>query len=208
MNRHLSFQTYETPSAISAPETLSDDEVLIIQRASSLVGSGDLSVWVYPDAGELVVARPSRRLPVAPDEFVISAATDYVDYQLGRAMAAETRLRRYAKANKLKEFVTLGYQNSDPNRRLQTATRDPERLFRKLRKYYPAFPYVAVAEYGKQFGGLHWNLLLPDHLMREYLSNAWVYGDAHPQTCQTKADLEAVVRYVSKDFADLRASIH
>lgn len=208
MKNHHSFNTYETPPTISAPDTTSDDELLILKSASSLVGSGELCVWVYPDAGELVVARPGRRLSVKPDECVISAAPDYIDYQLGRAMAAETRLRRYAKANKLTEYVTLGYQKVDGDRHLETATRDPERLFKKLRRYYSKFPYVAVAEYGEEFGKLHWNLLLPEHIAIESFAKAWVHGEIYPKTCPTKEDLEIVVRYISKDFADLRTSVH
>lgn len=207
MNDHLSFRTYETPLAISAPETTTEEELLILESASSLVGSGDLCVWVYPDAGELVVARPGRRLPVKPDECVISAAPDYIDYQLGRAMAAETRLRRYAKANKLTEYITLGYQKVEGDRSLETSTRDPERFLGKLRKHYPKFPYVAVAEFGEQFGKLHWNLLLPEHISVENLLRAWAYGEVCPKTCPTKEDLETVVRYIGKDFADLRTSV-
>lgn len=207
MNDHLSFNTYETPLAVSAPETTTDEELLILKSASSLVGSGGLCVWVYPDAGELVVARPGRRLPVNPDECVICAAPDYIDYQLGRAMAAETRLRRYAKANKLTEFVTLGYQRAETNRGLDTATRDPERFFGKLRKHYPRFPYAAVAEYGEKLGYLHWHMLLPKELSLSDIEEAWVHGEVHPESCPTKEDLESVVRYMSKDFADLRTSI-
>jgi hypothetical protein len=208
MNDHLSFfYPYGTPLAISAPETTTEEELLILKSASSLVGSGDLCVWVYPDAGELVVARPGRRLPVKPDECVISAAPDYIDYQLGRAMAAETRLRRYAKANKLTEFVTLGYQRAELNRGLDTATRDPERLFGKLRKHYPRFPYAAVAEYGKTLGYLHWHVLLPKEFSLSDIEDAWIHGEVHPESCPTKEDLELVVRYMTKDFADLRTSI-
>jgi len=208
MRDHLSFNTYETPPAISAPATTTEAELLILKSASSLIGSGDLFVWVYPDAGELVVAKPGRRKPIKPDECLISAAPDFIDYQLGRAMAAETRLRRYAKANKLTQYVTLGYQNINGERHLETATRDPERLFGKLRNDYSKFPYIAVAEYGEQFGKLHWNLLLPEHIAIESFENAWVHGEIYPKTCPTKQDLEIVVRYISKDFADLRTSIH
>jgi hypothetical protein len=207
MNDHHSFNTYETPPAISAPETTTEDELLILRSVSSHVGSGDLCVWVYPDAGELVVARPGRRLPVKPDECVISAAPDYIDYQLGRAMAAETRLRRYAKANKLTEFITLGYQKADLNRSLSTATRDPERFFGKLRARYPNFPYAAVAEYGEELGYLHWHLLLPKVLSLSDMEKAWIHGEIHPETCSIKEDLETVVRYMAKDFADLRTSV-
>jgi hypothetical protein len=122
-------------------------------------------------------------------------------------MAAETRLRRYAKANKLIEYITLGYQKVDGGRALKTASRDPERLLGKLRKHYPKFPYVAVAEFGEEFGKLHWNLLLPEHIAIESLLEAWVYGEVFPKTCPTREDLEVVVRYISKDFADLRTSV-
>lgn len=98
-------------------------------------------------------------------------------------------------------------QKIDGDRHLETATRDPERLLGKLRKHYPKFPYVAVAEFGEQFGKLHWNLLLPEQIAIEDLLKAWTYGEVYPKTCPTKEDVETVVRYISKDFADLRTSI-
>ena len=207
MNDHLSLNTYGTPPAISAPATTTEEELLILKSAETLVGSGNLSAWVYPDAGELVVARRPRNSSDPKSIDLTFAGGEYVDYQLGRAMAAETRMRRYCKANGLRLFESLNYAYAKQPRSLDTATRDPERLFRKLRKLYGRFPYVAVAEFGEQFGHLHWNLLLPEYLAPDSVEKAWHLGQVWTERCPTTEDLETVVRYLSKGFADLRTTV-
>lgn len=207
MNDHLSFYTYDTPPAISAPATTTEEELLILKSAETLVGSGNLCVWVYPDAGELVVARRPRNSSDPKSIDLTFAGNEYVDYQLGRAMAAETRMRRYCKANGLRLYETLKYHLVGQPRSLKTASRDPERLFSKLRKTYGHFPYVAVAEFGEQFGQLHWHLLLPELIEPASVEKAWHLGQVWTDKCPTTEDLETVVRYLSKDFADLRASV-
>ncbi len=207
MNDHLSFNTYDTPPAISAPATTTEEELLILKSAQTLVGSGNLCAWVYPDAGELVVARRPRNSSNPRSIDLIFAGNEYVDYQLGRAMAAETRMRRYCKANGLRLYETLRYDLVGQPRSLKTASRDPERLFGKLRKLYGRFPYIAVAEFGEQFGQLHWNLLLPNFVEPESVEKEWHLGQVWSERCPTTEDLETVVRYLSKDFADLRAPV-
>jgi hypothetical protein len=208
VNDHLSFNPYETPPAIIAPATTTDEELLILKSAQTLVGTGDLCVWVYPDAGELVVVRRPRNTSDPKINDLTFAGDEYVDYQLGRAMAATTRMRRYCKANGLRLFESLNYAFAKQPRSLDTASRDPERLFSKLRKTYGHFPYVAVAEFGEQFGQLHWHLLLPELIEPESVEKAWHLGRVWTERCPTTEDLETVIRYLSKDFADLRTSVH
>ena len=132
---------------------------------------------------------------------------DFIDYQRARAIAAATRLRRFAKAHSLKAFVSLAYDNWSESLDTDTATRHPERLLGKLRQQYKKFPYAIVAEFGTQHGNLHWHWLVPPHVPKEDFQSHWNWGSVDYQVCPTMDDLKHVVKYMRKDFDDLREAV-
>lgn len=154
-----------------------------------------------------MIARPGTRHQTSYHDLATFSDAEFIDYQRGRGMAAATRLRRYARANQLQVFATLDYSGATGQRTKQDASRDPERLWAKLRQRLGRFPYAAVAEYGARDGALHWHLLLPEIVESSQLARNWNWGEVDHQICNSSEDLCNVVSYMSKDFFDLRAPL-
>jgi len=132
---------------------------------------------------------------------------EFIDYQRARAIAATTRLRRFAKEHRLTAFVSLAYSDLHDSCDLQRSTRHPERLLDKLRLRIGCFPYAIVAEFGRQDGKLHWHWLVPASVNESQFTSSWNWGSVDYKVCSTADDLKHVIWYLKKDFNDPRQTI-
>lgn len=189
----------------------------------------------YPDAGEVVGWRETRRLmageetsyppsmvrerpvpgsaggPVVPPEGSAERAT----------RRARTRLRRYAVANKLRYLWVLTYAPDDDGMQvfdLDRAKRDVaswvKRGLRETLGYSGAY---AIGWERHKSGAWHLNVLLGERIEHAALRDSWRHGNVwvsvrNPRGVgQREAARRAasyVAKYIAKEFADAPARTH